>query len=172
MKDYATIFSGGDLRSTGRANEIVQTIKTQQTFDELFAFLFYHARKVVMRVADAVEKISMTKPAFLSKHKSQLLKLLNEAENKELKWHLAQLIPWLSLSGQQTQKAFKTLSGWMLNTSESRIVRVNAMQALFDLSANSQKLRNKFLELASNKEFAAIPSLKARLKKLLFKSST
>jgi hypothetical protein len=172
MIDYAVLLSGGDLRSAGKSNTIVHSIRTQPAFDELFLLLFHKDRKVVMRAADAIEKISITKPGFLLKHKFRLLKLLNEAENKELKWHLAQIIPRLPLSEKKTDKVFKIFSGWLMNRTESKIVRVNALQAIADLSIHNRELRKKMMKLISHADFSTAPSLKARLKKITAKSST
>ena len=172
MSDYAVLLSGGDLRSIGKSNFIVQRINKQQAFDELFHCLCHQDRKVVMRAADAIEKISIAKPKFLSKHTSTLLKLLNRAENKELKWHLAQIIPRLSLTAKETNLVFKIFSSWLVYEKDSRIVRVTALQALSDLSANNTQLRKELFDLIRHKDLTAIPSLKARLKKLSFKTST
>jgi len=49
--------TGGDLRSIGAVNNIVSFIITQVQFDELFSGLFHQNRLVVMRTADAIEKL-------------------------------------------------------------------------------------------------------------------
>lgn len=169
MKDYLSALSGGDLRSIGKSNTVVRTIKTQKDFDSLFKLLFHKDRKVVMRAADAIEKISAPNPQFLFKYKSQLLQLLNDADNKELKWHLAQIIPRLPLKDPEIQKTLETLSDWLFNEAESKIVRVNSLQAIADLSANDPELRKKFLKMISHHSLTA-PSLQARLKKIITKS--
>ena len=56
MKSLEEILSGGDLRSIGKSNSLVQTIRTQADFDELFNLLFHSNRVVVMRAADSIEK--------------------------------------------------------------------------------------------------------------------
>ena len=169
MMEYVTTLSGGDLRSIGKSNTVVRTIKTQKAFDNLFKLLSHKDRKVVMRAADAIEKISISNPHFIFKYKTQFLQLLHDADNKELKWHLAQIIPRLPLKDPELQKTFKTLSDWLFNEAESKIVRVNSLQAIADLSANDPELRKKFLKLISHHSFTA-PSLQVRLKKIVNKS--
>jgi hypothetical protein len=51
-----------------------------------------------MRAADAAEKVSAKKPRLLDRHKAELLGLLAEAEQIELRWHLALMIPRLRLA--------------------------------------------------------------------------
>jgi CRISPR/Cas system-associated protein Csm6 len=51
---------GGDLRSIGKVETIVKTIKTQYDFDNLFKGLFNNDRLVIMRTADAIEKNNLS----------------------------------------------------------------------------------------------------------------
>lgn len=57
MNKFQNLLEGGDLRSIGKANEIVDMIHNQADFDELFENLMATDRKIVMRAADAMEKI-------------------------------------------------------------------------------------------------------------------
>ncbi len=75
MKNFDDILKGGDLRSIGKADEVVKAVNHQSDFDRLFNGLFHTDRKVRMRTADAIEKITLIKPGFLSKHKKELLDL-------------------------------------------------------------------------------------------------
>ena len=52
------------------------------------------------------------------------------------------------------------------NRNESKIVRVNSLQALFTLLPKDDKLKDDFKFLLSGVERESIPSLKARIKKL------
>ena len=79
---------GGDLRSIGEANAIVSEITNQQAFDELFKGLSDTDRLVVMRSADAIEKITIAHPEYLKSHKKELIELLQSAKHIELKLSL------------------------------------------------------------------------------------
>src|SRR5690606_30935237 len=92
------LLNDGDLRSTGHSVEIIELIKTSQSFDKLFAFLFSENQLIVMRAADAVEKITRSHPHYLKTHKKEIFELLERASDKELKWHLAQIISRLKLN--------------------------------------------------------------------------
>lgn len=166
MSDFEKILSGGDLRSIGKSNAIISTIKNQKDFDELFTYLFHNDRIIVMRAADAVEKITGSHPHYLTKHKEEIIELCNVAKDIELKWHLAQLIPRIHLNEKEFSNAWNTLTNWARDKTNSRIVRVNSIQGLYEMLKNERELENDFNSTLSEIEKENIPSINARIKKL------
>ncbi|MBV6439950.1 MAG: hypothetical protein EPGJADBJ_01608 [Saprospiraceae bacterium] len=69
MPDYHTLLSGGDLRSIGNSDLVVANVRNPHDFDELFEYLFQPDRLIVMRTADAIEKITVHRPEYLKKHR-------------------------------------------------------------------------------------------------------
>ena len=155
---------GGDLRSIGRSDAIAHEVKTQRQFDELAEGLTHPDRLVVMRAADALEKITLEHPEFLSAHKRTVLLLLSRAEEKELKWHLGLLVPRLVLSKSELGKVWARLTRWALDMKESRIVRVNAIQGLFELSRKTPGLQGDYELTLTQIEREEIPSINARIR--------
>lgn len=166
MNRLLDTLSGGDLRSIGNANAIVKQVRSQNQFDRLFEGLFHSDRLIVMRAADALEKITQKVPGYLLPHKRSLLGLLHVAADKELKWHIALLVPRLNLTTSELRKVRATLTYWALDTNESRIVRVNSIQGLFDLMQHSSRQRKGFKLTLEQLERQAVPSLRARIRKL------
>lgn len=164
--NFAHLLLGKDRRTIGKADHVVQLVVDQPSFDELFSLLFHHERTLVMRAADAVEKITHKHKEFLVPHKMQLLSLLNSAIHIELKWHIAQLVPRLPLDPHEIKEVWSILSYWAQNPNESKIVRVNSLQGLFDLTRNTPAFKNSLLSILDTIEHEPIPSLKARIKKL------
>ena len=160
---------GEDLRTIRQNGVVVKSIHDQGTFDELFSLVFHHERPLVMRAVDAVEKVTAKHPGLLRSHKNQLLELLNSADHKELKWHVAQLIPRLDLMLAELKNVWHRLAYWALNKTESKIVRVNALQGLFDLSKANPELKDDFEKIISAVDHEMIPSIQARIRK--FKST-
>lgn len=119
-----------------------------------------------MRAADAIEKITVTHPLYLAKYAGHILQLCTTAGNKELQWHLAQLIPRLSLTGKTLTKAWDILKDWTMDNKNSRIVRVNSLQGLFDIAVKDLVYRKELLIMFSELEKENIPSLNARIKLL------
>jgi hypothetical protein len=166
MDNFAPLLLGKDLRTVKKSNEVAKMVQDQESFDQLFGLLFHHERTLVMRAADAVEKVTIAHEEFLEPHKFQLLSLLKSAVHKELKWHIAQLVPRLSLSPGEFGEAWSILAYWAQNPNESKIVRVNSLQGLFELSRNVPAFKAIFEGILQNLAYESVPSLKARIKKL------
>ena len=160
------MLNGGDLRSIGEANEVVKLIHNQEDFDTLFGFLHNSDRLIVMRAADSIEKASKTHNSYLDKHKFTLLDLMSTATDKELKWHLAQLIVRLKLNDDEKSNMFEILKKWLLNKNESKIVRANSIQALYEISCNNESLTADFEKIVNIIKSENTPSLSARIRKL------
>jgi hypothetical protein len=160
---YEKILSGGDLRSLGESKSLIRNIKSQRDFDVLLACLFHRDRLVVMRAADVIEKITQTNPGYLAAHKKEILSLCFRAVDKELKWHLAQLVVRLALSAAEQKKVSALLVHWAKDKTNSRIVRVNAVQGLADLAVLSPDLISELSLLLHGLEKENIPSLNARI---------
>ena len=110
MLQFVKLLSGGDLRSVGKSNSIVSKVKNQNDFDELFKCLFQKDRIVVMRAADTVEKLTVSNPLYLIKHKKKIMELSNIAKDKEFQWHLSLLIPRLNYTGKYLNNVWNLLS--------------------------------------------------------------
>ncbi len=158
--------SGGDLRSIGNADTVAKQVRSQEQFDELFEALFHEDRLIVMRAADAVEKVTRTRQSYLGRHKQAMFSLLGSAIDKELKWHLALMISRLKLTKSELGRVWTTLTSWALDSDESRIVRVNSIQSLWELSEHSPDLKRAFELVKGQLEREEIPSIRARIRKL------
>ena len=119
-----------------------------------------------MRAIDAIEKITLKHPNYLLKHKNEILDLSTVALDKELKWHLAQIIPRLSLTPHELTKAWKLLMDWALDNNNSRIVRVNSIQGLFEMLKENNELTQDFALTLTELEKEHIPSINARIRSI------
>jgi hypothetical protein len=162
------VLSGGDRRSIGRANEIVlRVLRRPGEFDELVECLRSHNSIVRMRAADAIEKISLQKPEILRAYRAELLDLLEEAEQQELRWHLAQIVPRLALTKADLERAFASVRDYL--DDRSSIVKTCALQALTDLSQRDETLCPLVRKLLHEAERTGTAAMKARARKLLAK---
>ena len=166
MSKFEKILSGGDLRSLGKSGSIIVKVHNQDDFDELFKYVFYKDRVVVMRTIDTIEKITINHPRYLAKHKDEIMKLCTIAKDKELKWHLALLIPRLYLSGLDFVKAWDMLTKWANDKGDSRLVRVGAIQGLFEMTKQNINLTEKFNLIMQHVEKERIPSINARIRNI------
>ena len=163
---FAHLLLGKDRRTVRQNSAVVTAVNDQKSFDELFNLTLHHERPLAMRAVDAVEKITLKQPQFLAPHKAQLLSILKSADHKELKWHIAQLITRVKLTSEEQLDVWHILTYWALNRNESKIVRVNALQGLFDLSRINPFLTDQFEKTLQALDHEMIPSIQARVRKL------
>jgi hypothetical protein len=164
--DLIKYLKGGDLRSNARAKELATLIKTQNDFDVLFHYLHSKDRLLIMRAADVLEEISRVHPNYLWPHQRDILQFLKTANHKEFKWHLAQMVGRLQLTPVQRKEVSDVLTTWATDSTESKIVRVNALQALYDINKQYHERDEELQELIGNLKKEKIPSLISRIRKL------
>lgn len=139
--------------------------KDPRLFTELIAGLWSDEPLVRMRAADAAEKVTRTKPALLLPYKKELLGLMSDAKQQELRWHLAAIVPRLSLNLSERQIAVSALNNYLKD--RSSIVKTFALQGLADLAQNDPSLRSEVLESLREAARSGTPAMKARSRKLL-----
>jgi len=160
------MLAGRDRRSIGRANEVAQIVlKEPRRFREVIKCLWDENPVVRMRAADAAEKVSAEKPGLLDRYKAELLGLLAETEQIELRWHLAAMIPRLRLTAPERQRAAQALQRYL--DDRSSIVKTLALQGLADLSQSDATLRSKVKQLLEQAVQSGTPAMKARARNLL-----
>jgi HEAT repeat protein len=164
--DILKKLKGGDRRSIGRSEEAVAEIsKTPELFGELFTGLFDGDPVIRMRAADAVEKSTRQRPDLLRPWKRALLEQVSLLQEKEVRWHVAQLIPRLSLTAQEQERAVRILLGYL--DDGSSIVKTLSMQALADLSRHDARLRAQVQPLIERLTRTGTPAMRSRGRKLL-----
>jgi hypothetical protein len=168
MRKLADLLKGGDRRSIGRANEAADIVaKNRRRFPELLSNIWSDDSVIRMRAADAAEKASREQPQLLQSHKRELLSLLAETEQAELRWHLAAMIPRLELTSSERQKAAAALEKSL--DDHSSIVKTFALQGLADLAMQDREMRQGVIEKLRDATRNGTPAMKARSRKLLAK---
>lgn len=160
------MLEGTDRRSIGRADEVARLVlREPRRFRELIESLWSENPVLRMRAADAAEKVSAKKPRLLDRYKAELLGLLAEAEQIELRWHLALMVPRLRLTTPERQRAAAALQHYL--DDRSSIVKTFALQGLTDLARNDFALRGKLKQLLEAAVETGTPAMRARAGKLL-----
>src|SRR5580700_5849490 len=164
----AAMLSGGDRRSIGRSNAAVKLVLQQPArLSELMECLWGEDPVLRMRAADAAEKVSAKKPRLLDRHKAELLGLLAESEQIELRWHLAAMVPRLHLTPAERQRAVTALHHYL--NDRSSIVKTSALQGLADLAQDDAALRGKVKQLLEDAVQSGTSAMRARARNLLKK---
>lgn len=165
-ENIAAMLQGTDKRSIGRSDEVARLVlKQQHRFPELIKCLWNDNSILRMRAADAAEKVSGQKPRLLDRYKAELLGLLAEAEQIELRWHLAAMVTRLRLTPRERHRAVAALQHYL--DDRSSIVKTFTLQALSDLARNDANLRPQVKQLLKESLRSGTPAMKARARKLL-----
>jgi hypothetical protein len=165
-RTIVAMLKGGDRRSIGKANQIAKLVLSEpKRFAELIRCLWDEDPIVRMRAADAAEKVTVARPELLNPHKQELLGLLAEAEQMELHWHLAVMVPRLALTRPERQRAAENLQRYLED--RSSIVKTFALQGLADLARQDASLREVAKQALEESLRTGTAAMKARARKLM-----
>lgn len=157
---------GGDRRSIGRSNEVAaEVLDDAGLFDTVFAGILADDPIVRMRCADAVEKITARHPEYLHPHKTRLIREVARINQKEVRWHVAQMLSRLELDRAEKRQVLAILSDYL--NDRSSIVKTFAMQSLADMAEHDRKLLPQILPHLKELTLTGTPAMKSRGKKLL-----
>lgn len=166
MSDILEKLRGGDLRSIGKANEIVQDVeKNPVLFESVFSGLSDTEAVVRMRSADVIEKITQNKPELLSGYTSKVISILKTAEQQEVCWHMAQIAPRLKCNELEENEIVGLLKKYMLH--KSKIVQVSAMESLATIAERNNSILREVIEIIKEQMESGSPAVQSRGRKLL-----
>jgi hypothetical protein len=160
------MLTGGDRRSIGRANEVAALVHEHpELLGSLIEGLENADPLIRMRAADALEKATIKHPGWLSPHKKRLLRIAAAASQQEVRWHMAQVLPRLSLTSSERRMAVRLLMKY--RDDASSIVRTCTLQALVELSLGRENLRREVVDLLRSALRTGTAAMKNRARKLL-----
>jgi hypothetical protein len=161
------LLEGGDRRSTGRAVEAAAAVLAdEERAAELWALIADADPLVRMRAADALEKVSRSRPDVLAPHKQGLLGGRYDDGTIELRWHLLAMAARLPLTSTESEVLMLRLDA-ALREDRSRIVKVMALQAAADVAARHPETMGAFRTMLDYAARSSLPSLAARARKLM-----
>ena len=167
-KDILTLLEGGDRRTIGRSDQVAAVVSGHpELFAGLIAGLWRADPLVRMRAADATEKVTRKHRKLLQPYKKELLALMTETEEQELRWHLAVMVPRLLLNSKERKLATSSLNSYLED--RSSIVKTCALQGLADLAQDEPSIRPRVLEILRVAIRNGTPAMKARSRKLLIR---
>lgn len=167
MTPLAQHLSGGDLRSTGAADQAARALLQGTWSAEDFLSLLERSSEPVvrMRAADALEKATRSAPALLSCAAPRLLALLAAPQPKEVRWHLLQMAPRVRWAARQCPAVLLAVEDAFHD--KSAIVHACALQALRELACQAPLFaapyHARLLQALSSK----YPSVQARARRLI-----
>jgi len=158
---------GDDLKSIGKADEVVQNILNDPSlFEEVFEGMLNKDPVIRMRSANAIEKVSVKHPEYLQPFKSKLINHVSKIEQQEVRWHVAQMFSYIKINKTERDKIIKILLSY-IETDESKIVKTFSMQTLADLAEKDGQIKPKIINLIKGMIKNGSPAIISRGKKLL-----
>jgi len=166
MRDILAKMKGGDRRSIGRSDAVAREVSWNASlFGDLFAGLFADDPVIRVRAADAMEKVTRDRPELLQPFKRQLLGAVSALKDKEVRWHVAQMLPRLKLTPRERKSAVEILMTWL--DDPSSIVKTFSMQALADLAKRDDALLGHVTPLIARLARTGTPAMRSRGRKIL-----
>ena len=166
MNKIQSLLKVGDLRTTGKADEVVKLVLSKPPiFKEVVNAILVDDPGIRMRASDAAEKITKTNPELLNPYKKLFLEKISRIKQQEVRWHTAQMLPRLKLTKAERKKVFGLLLTYLED--KSLIVKTFSMQALADIAIQDNTYLIEVHRLLSTLITKGSPAMKARGKKLL-----
>lgn len=166
MDKIEKLLSIGDLRTVGKSEEVIKLVLANPgLFDNVVNSILSDNSGTRMRAADVVEKISIDHPDWLKPYKKLFLSEIVDIDQKEVKWHIAQILPRFRLTQREREKVFNLMFNYL--DDKSQIVKTFAMQALTDIAMQDIAYIDRVRTIVHNLMENGAPSQKSRGKKLL-----
>ena len=166
MNRIEKLLSIGDLRTTGKSEEVVnQVLSKPELFDDVINAILVNNPGLRMRASDVAEKLTRSHPEWLKPYKRLFIKKISNIVQKEVRWHTAQMLPRLDLTIKERKEVFNLLLTFLED--ESRIVKTFAMQALTDIAIQDDTYVSKVRDLVRRLTKNGTPAMRSRGKKLL-----
>ena len=171
MSKILNKLKGGDLRSIGKADEVVaEILKNPSFFKSVLGGIASSDPLVRMRSADVIEKVSLKHPEYLQPFKSRLINNFSKIEQQEVRWHLAQMFSYIKVTRKERDKITKILLSWIEND-KSKIVKTFSMETLACFAERDKSIKKKVVKIIKGLMEMGSPAMVSRGKKLLTRLS-
>ena len=102
---------------------------------------------------------------LLAAHKKILIRLAGDTEQQEVRWHMAQILPRLTLKPGERKTILEILYAYL--NDKSKIAVTFALQALADFAAEDNALKPRVIRVLEEFTETGSPAIKSRSRKLL-----
>lgn len=169
MIQLEQIITNHELPPNVRHKALALYVVSQETFDEMFRYIYYSNKHVVRYAADVLSKITHKNPVYVQSHKKEVLSLFNTTRYVGLKSYIALMASKLTLTEDELGNVWHALTMWVLDKNEHKSVRVCALQGLYNLLPQCEELKEDFELTVSEIKNEDIPSLKAKIRAITIK---
>ena len=161
-KKLKDLLAEGDKRTVNHVSEAVQWIESNHNFiSDVIELLRSESEAIAMRAADCLEKFSRRNSFQLNPYKDDLVDVLVNVKQKEVRWHMAQILPRLKLSSSDLETVTKI---WIQDyyDSPSSILRAESLQALYEIRTSHPIVMSDLKKALAYGVDNGTPAVKAR----------
>ena len=167
MSSILEKLKGGDLRSIGKADEVViDVLKNPSLFKDVFEGMLDDEPLIRMRSADVIEKVSKKHPEYLQPFKHRLIDEVSKVKQKEVRWHVAQMFSYIEISKKERDQIMDILFTYIYEE-KSKIVKTFSMQTLANFAERDASIKPRILEFIEEIMKTGSPAIKSRGKTLI-----
>lgn len=121
---------------------------------------------IKIQAAEKLQRLSSGDLSGLLPFKAKLMQLAGKANQQEVRWHMAQLLPSLQLSAGEREDLKQLFISYL--DDESYIVQISALKALADMALEDESIKPDVTQVLEENLASGVPAIQARCKRLLF----
>ena len=161
-----TLLTGGDRRSIGRVAEVVAIVRSSpRRLPSLVKALAASNPVVVLRAADAIEKLSRLVPGRMAQHRATFLRVAARTTDPAVRWNLIQALTRVPSSRRAALGFARRLEVWYF-VDRSAIVRTCALDALVTMAEGDARVRPAARAVFQDASRSGSAALRARARRL------
>lgn len=160
------MLTGGDLRSDGMANEVVEIVLTnEELFDDLYIGLRDSDDVVRGRAADALEKIARSRPELLVEQLPELFQLAKSDSVAMVRWHIAMILGYLAICPDIVGEISSVLVDLLMD--QSVFVKSWTIVSLSIVGRHYPEWKNEVIIAISGMQGDSSAAIRAKVRKAL-----
>lgn len=165
------LLASGGSRGLGNCVRVVELVeRDERAIASLVESMDDTDCTIAARAADVLEEATEERPELLAPYKKKLLAHLRNDDIADVRWHIAQMIPRLSLTVAERKRALAKLEEWMAEG--NAFVRVAAMQSAVDIAAGQRgELERLLVKVDDYAKDDASAAVRARARRLVRRNS-
>lgn len=167
MKDHLrAALSGGARSSIGNADNVIRdSLKDPLLLKEVYGLFLDDDPVVAMRASYVAMRVAESSPDSVKPYGDELMKSLELYVEKEVRWHVPQLLTRLDLTPQQRARAYEIVMNWA-ETDPSKIVGYYGFQAAAELASSDTALMKDFIPRLQRASTSEAKSIRNSCKKI------
>lgn len=145
MSKIIELLSGGSITSIGSANEVIDMVRKYPKLSEDVFNLFLDKDPVVaMRSSYVFMKLSKSDRDLILPFKSLIINNLGKYIQKEVRWHIPQILLVMDLPDQEKEKSYNSMMNWA-EGKDGNIVVYYSLETAFNLAKENHPLLANFV---------------------------